>query len=92
MYFIIISSSSEFLMLSCSRPSISDDEAIRFVDRLFITVSMTFDRQTNSPKMMKPWIELATSEIMKKLVELASKIHDAASIDHVSPISRNSRR
>lgn len=92
MYFIIISSSSEFRTLSCSRPSIRDDEAIRFVDRLFITVSMTFDRQTNSPKMMKPWMELATSEIMKKLVELASKIHDAASIDQVSPISRNSRR
>lgn len=56
------------------------------------TESMTFDRQTNKPKIMKPWMELATSEMIKKLVELASNIQLAASIDHVSPIKRNSLR
>lgn len=37
-------------------------------------------------------MEFATSETMKKLVEFASKIQEAASIDHVSPIKRKRRR
>lgn len=69
------------------------DDPTRLDDLCLVkTESMTFDRQTNKPKMMNPWIELATSEMIKKLVELASKIQEAASIDHVSPIKRNSLR
>ena len=55
-------------------------------DRCFIsTESTTVDLQTNKPNMTKPWMEFATSETMKKLVEFMSKIHETASIDHVSP-------